>query len=63
MVHCGQFNCLQGDSLELRRLKPDPLNLLVNTNVGSNVQFYAVYCTRALLINWRVFFIQFFITS
>ena len=35
MVHCGQFNCLQGDSLELRRLKPDPLNLLVNTDVGS----------------------------
>jgi len=26
---------LRGDCSQLRRLKPDPLNLLVNTSVGS----------------------------
>ncbi len=35
-----QLNLLRGDSSELRRLKPDPLNLLVNTGVGKrNIDF------------------------
>ncbi len=29
-----KLNMLRGNSLELRRLEPDPLNLLVNTDVG-----------------------------
>ncbi len=37
MVHFGQLKArLQGDSLGVEKVKPDPLNLLVNTDVGSN---------------------------
>ncbi len=30
---------LRGDSLELRRLKPDPLNLSVNTGAGKQTEY------------------------
>ncbi len=37
MVHFGQLKArLQGDSFRVEKVKPDPLNLLVNTDVGSN---------------------------
>jgi len=37
MVHFGQLKArLQGDSFGVEKVKPDPLNLLVNTDVGSN---------------------------
>lgn len=41
MVHFGQLKArLQGDSFRVEKVKPDPLNLLVNTDVGSNSHLF-----------------------
>jgi len=51
---CYDVSQLWGDCSQLRRLKPDPLNLLVNTGVGKQIYIRKIFTlvgnrTRAFL--------------